>query len=307
MKRKKAKYIVSAEPVPKEEFGQCKVFQSIVNVYQGLTSGEDRKFVFVDEDGNVKERTARRVTCDSQIFHDSFGDDSLLCVKLIYNDGTWEYGLKWWHNKWLTRDGRKLVPLYLKDGYVNEETGEVEEPHKYDKDARVPAWLLKLIPWYNERIEDAVANKDTSIETEDLSLDDWRKLCEVMNSGYVSPTATYSEVPIGKTGKMRKCAATISFLRDTYWQPMMTTWKNNICVNEYGVSSSILDTKNTVVATYTYLKSIYKRRGEYKRVYGVMPVANLLSITKRKWSNEGNGYEDVEVWNNLDQTVVGNV
>jgi hypothetical protein len=54
---------------------------------------------------------------------------------------------------------------------------------------------------------------------------------------------------------------------------------------------------------FTYLKSCYEDVMKHRAVGEIYPVSSLLSIMlKASWRDE-----ETELWNNLDQTVVGNL
>ena len=59
-----------------------------------------------------------------------------------------------------------------------------------------------------------------------------------------------------------------------------------------------------VVFLYRYLKSIYKDQVSSRKVYGLLPMGSVLNIERvHYWNDE----KAEEVWNNLDQTIAGNV
>ena len=61
-----------------------------------------------------------------------------------------------------------------------------------------------------------------------------------------------------------------------------------------------------VMYLYKYVKSVYKDRVSRRTTYKVYPISSVLNIVGIKgWA--GDEDEEVELWNNLDQTISGNV
>ena len=58
---------------------------------------------------------------------------------------------------------------------------------------------------------------------------------------------------------------------------------------------------------YTYLKSIYCDKWNYRRVNKLIAAEDLLSIGHKSWNGDKHEYETTEVWNSLDETCKGNV
>lgn len=307
-KRNGEKYIKCVETIPPDEYEKIPIFQSIMQLYHEYKPqhcrGDDLRFVF--QLGNdVKEHEFREICCSPNVFKDSWSDANVLMgVKLVYSDGTWEYGFKYWKDKGIVqRKNSVLRSLYTRAGVINEESKVLEDCMGYDGDTRIPAWIQAMIPMYNERIRDGVQNKDKSIETDDYTLSDFANLCDIVDSSFVTENAKYQEVEL-KTGTV-KMPIGLSFNKQDWWVPITTTWKDKICINEWGEASTMIDHTQVLVNAYRYLKSIYVDRETHRRVYSVFPLSDLFSIRKRIWGERERDFE--EVWNNLDQAVAGNI
>ena len=311
MKRIKRIEVVSLEDLPK-----AKVIQSLADLWKKEENGKtkyeggDLKFSYNGKNGELASRVFRGMVFSAKAFNDGFSDTNILPVKIHYRDGSWEYGLKWWEDKDVVyQRNKKLVPLFVKSGYVNDFSEEIEEAADTDKDSRVPAWILDLLPRYNEKIRDAVDGVGRDIPP-DVPLEDWEAVRDVVESGYVTSHTKYSTVKL--KNRSFNAPVGLSFTRHLPWQAILTTWKDNVCVNEFGIQDSkILDQNQMVVTVYSYLKSIYENIHEYRRVYTLVPISDLLFVTKETFDRDDDHpsghWIDAELWNNLDSTCRGMV
>ena len=313
MKKIKRIEVVSLEDLPK-----AKVIMSLANLWavdvgKGKTKyeGDDLKFAYMDsKTGEVVSKKFRGMVFSKKAFYDSFSDTNVLPVKIHYHDGSWEYGLKWWEDRDIVyQRNRRLVSLFVKSGYVNDHNEEIEDAADTDRDSRIPAWILDLLPRYNEKIRDALDGLPTDFPP-DIPLEDWDAVRNVVESGYVTEHTKYSEVKLKK--RSFKAPVGLSFTRNLPWQAILTTWKDNVCVNEFGIQKSkVLDQTQMVVTVYSYLKSIYANIHRHRKVYTLMPIADLLFVSKEKYERDeecpSGHWIDDEVWNNLDETIAGNV
>lgn len=310
-KRIKRVEVVSLEDLPK-----AKSLQSLANLWLKMENGKEKyegdelKFSYTDKNGELASKKFRGMVFSIRAFKDGFSDTNLLPVKIHYRDGSWEYGIKWWEDKDVVyQRNRKLVPLFVKSGYVNDHNEEIEDAADTDRDSRVPAWILDLLPRYNEKIRDSVNGVEIDIPP-DVPLEDWESVKDVVESGYVTSFTKYSTVKMKK--RRFKAPVGLSFTRNLPWQAILTTWKDNVCVNEFGMQNSkLLDHTQMIVTVYSYLKSIYENIHKHCKVYTLVPISDLLIVTKEKYDRDdthpSGHWIDDEVWNNLDQTVVGNI
>ena len=310
-KRIKRIEVVSLEDLPK-----AKIIESLANLWLKMENGKPKyegdelKFFYTDRNGELLSKKFRGMVFSIRAFKDGFSDTNLLPVKIHYRDGSWEYGIKWWEDKDVVyqRNG-KLVPLFVKSGYVNDHSEEIEDAADTDRDSRVPAWILDLLPRYNEKIRDAVNGVEIDIPP-DVPLEDWEAVKDVVESGYVTSFTKYSTVKLKR--RRFKAPVGLSFNRHLPWQAILTTWKDNVCVNEFGIQNSkLLDHTQMIVTVYSYLKSIYENIHKHCKVYTLVPISDLLFVTKENYSRDdehpGGHWVDDEVWNNLDQTCRGNI
>ena len=313
MKRIKRIEVVSLEDLPK-----ANIIQSLANLWKRVENGKTKyegdylKFSYIGRNGELASRTFNGMVFSTKAFNDGFSDTNMLPVKIHYRDGSWEYGLKWWEDKDIVyQRNRKLVPLFVKCGYVNDHSERIEDAAEIDRDARIPAWILELLPLYNEKIRDVVNNEISPGKFPlDVPRESWKAVKNVVESGYVTSFTKYSTVKL----KNRKFKAPVglSFTRNLPWQAISATWKDNVCVNEFGIQDSkFLDYTQMVVTVYSYLKSIYEDIHRRRRVYTLIPVSDLLCVTKENYTRDdahpGGHWIDDELWNNLDSACQGMV
>ena len=313
MKKRHGRYIKYVETIPEQEFKRIRVFQSILNALgdNDGTRVENRnhntRFV-IDRNGELEERDISEIVSKPEDFFNAFSEyNTVMGVKIFWSDGEMEYGFKSWCNKAIVhRKNSELVSIYTKDGVFNEETQEIEDIFDLEDDCQVPAWILKLMPGWNERIKDAILKGDTSVETKCVSLDDWKVVWDTINSKYTTNLAKCKEVTI--YGKRTIRAVGAEFNQSTWFTHVDSSWKNEVCEDTFGVSSQMLDKDAIKVFCYSYLKSIYRDRTSMRKVYDLFPVSSLLMIKRRRWTGGGFGdFNETEIWNSLDETCKGNV
>ena len=303
------------EPVSLDEFSSSPLLMSIKS---SMHKDEDNTFIFQNQKMDLVERRIRKVYpvegYDKNPMSDPFNESTcLMCVKIHYRDGSWEYGFKYWKERYLLRpERRNLLPIYLKDGYIDESTGEVVD--SYDTDDSyyttfVPYRLLRKLPTYNEFMRKRAKSKEKSSNKE-ISEDE--QICDVIDSSYVRRNGVKFSVPPlkGKPKNIGKMA---------WAENMNVLIKECMSGNQYNewyefrgfdhedghirlVKCDDIDNRPRFFK-FTYLKSCYEDAMEHRTVGEIYPVSSLLSIMlKDTWRSE-----EIELWNNLDQTVIGNV
>ena len=313
MKKNNDRYIKHVSLIPDDEFKKLGLFKSMMERFENHDGSKAKdshmKMAYLDRDGELKELDIEELVTKKADFIDSWADGRVFCaVKILWSDGTWEYGLKRWND--VTRVYRKnckLKPLYAKVGVINDETNEIEDVAAFDSDSRIPAWILELIPRYNEKIRDKVETypPKNEIDQGGVTFDDWREVYKVMTSNYISTNAHWSKLNLGKITK--GMAISPVFDRNKWWTPTMTTWKDTICKQEFGAVSELLELATVKVFCYSYVKSLYCDNWKKVREYQVIPISNILMLKKHKWNDAAHGWMDEEVWNNLDEACKGNV
>ena len=288
MKRIKRIEVVAFSDLPK-----AKVIESLAILWKKYI-GKSLKFSYNGRNGELESRQFNGMVFSVDEFNDEFSDNyNVLPVKIHYRDGSWEYGIKWWEYKDVVyQRNRKLVPLFVKRGYVNGHSEEIENPVDTDRDSMVPAWILDLLPRYNEKARDSVndvSDGGSGGVYRGVPIEDWKTVNDVVGSRYVTSCTKYSTVKT-KKGEF-KAPTGMSIDPDLKWD------------DDYQ--------KQMVVPIYSYMKSIYENIYRKRRVYTLIPISDLLIVTKESYvcdyyHPKGCWVED-EVWNNLDQTVAGNV
>lgn len=304
------------EPVSLDEFNSSPLLMSIKS---SMRKDDDYTFIFQNQKMDLVERKIRKVYpiegYDKNPLTDPFNEStSLVCVKIHYRDGSWEYGFKYWNDQCRPcPEKRNLLPIYLKDGYIDEYTGDVVD--SYDRDDSyyttfVPYRLLRKLPTYNEFMRRRAKFKENS--GKEISEDE--QVCQVIDSSYVRRIGVKFGVPPlkGKPKNMGKVAWAESMnvvFNDCFGGNPQHEWYE-VRGFDYGdggqqlrlVKYDGIDNRPRFFK-YTYLKSCYEDVMEHRKVGEIYPVSSLLSIMlKDSWRDT-----ETELWNNLDQTVAGNV
>ena len=302
------------EPVPLDEFNSSPLLMSIKS---SMHKDDDNTFIFQDQKMDLVERRIRKVYpiegYDKNPMTDPFNEStSLVCVKIHYRDGSWEYGFKYWREQYVPHpEKRNLLPIYLKDGYIDEFTGEVVDSYDMDDSyytTFVPYRLLRKLPTYNEFMRRRVKSQEKS--NKETSEDE--QICDVIDSSYVRRNGVKFSVPPLKgkpkdIGKMAWAENMNVLISDYIAGNPQNEWYEGRGT-DYGSGQMRLVKCNDIANRprffkFSYLKSCYEDVIEHKTVGEIYPVSSLLSIMlKDSWRDE-----ETELWNNLDQTVAGNV
>ena len=309
MKKPKDRYIKHVELIPPDEFKNLKVFQSMLRTFEkhNSTSGHDidMKMVVLTKDGDTKIMRIEDLVCNKNDWFNAFSDKSCFCaVKMLWSDGKWEYGFKFRYSKdRICRKNGLLNPVYTKIGEVDE-NGVIVDALANEDYCRVPAWILNMIPMWNERIRDALNVDDHIVETKLFNLDDWRDVQRTLDSEYATNHAHIENIKID--GKQVKMPVNIVFDRNKHLSPVFTEWKKGVFDKEFG-SEAIFEAPHMKVVCYSYLKSIYCNKVKRVKEYKVIPLSDVIMLTKSRWDGSINKYVEDEVWNSLDETCKGNV
>lgn len=326
-----------------EEVKNSPGVNSVVGLFgkndNGWAYSKDFKFSYMDSDGELKERVFRNVCTTDEFVKNIFNEGTAIQpVRILRHDGEWETGFRWWEEKAVVvrRNGR-LRPYYSLDGVYNPKTKKIEDMHEIDSSCRLPAWILKCLPLYNEKVRDGLEKMDSKLLPPSMSLKDCDSLRKGINSGYFQsfdmklkslklkgvgertvPTKTWLRTKDSRPGS--KCPS---------WHPITVSWEGDVCIQEEGIMKMkkssermqylapthgdsydglmnlLMDCGRSIeedTLCYSYFKSIYEDVQIKKRIYHIIPMYNLLTISKSPYDKEGS-----EVWNNLDQTVIGNI
>ena len=309
MKKSNDRYIKYVELIPPDEFKKNKVFQSMIRAFKehSDTDGHDMdmRMVVLTKDGDTKNMRILDLVCYKDAWLNSSLDGRCFCaVKMLWSDGNWEYGLKRkFRQERLYRKNGLLKPIYTKIGEVGK-NGLFVDTMSQDYQCGIPAWILNMIPMWNERIRDALNVDDHIVETKLFSLEDWRDVQRTLDSEYATNHAHIENIKID--GKQVKMPVNIVFDRNKHLSPVFTEWKKSVFDKEFG-SEAIFEAPHMKVVCYSYLKSIYCNKVKRVKEYKVIPLSDVIMLTKRRWDNNTQKYVEDEVWNSLDETCKGNV
>lgn len=223
---------------------------------------------------------------------DPFCDGYLIPVRIHYRNGCVGYGFKYWGVKTVVkRMNGKLRSYFIKDGYIDDATGELK--YEISSDSVIPCNILRMIPFYNEKVRD-----------DNNKMDDYNvnyNISSILSSNtFCTYETEYSVPPNSKNDvKMPWVQVDISNMRndkDNY--PSSYSSCNGSCVKETKDESLII--KRTYC--YSYFKSMYVDDMKLEYVYGIIPMSDLYVINRKV------GYvSEEEVWNNIDNTITGNI
>lgn len=330
-KSRSGKSVKWIENIGYDEVVNSRILSSIL---KSIKNGHEYVFMLQTDSGFV-EKYVRNVLPNEKTIGDPFKDPfndriSMICVKLHYWDGSWEYGFKHFHEERMETGARSLFPIYLRDGAIDEYTGEANGAEECDATGTgmiVPYRILRKIPLYNEKMRDRVlASKEKKSKPAEYRMcehDDEELVCDVIGSPYVRRlNVNYGKPPIkAKTGKMAwgedytyqalNWFERASGKKYSWYSPSQSTYYTCFCEDgsrsSYYMSDPDDDKPKVRYVKYSYLKSCYERNFATRIRNEVFPVSSLLSIAERRlWGAVGT--EEClgeEVWNNLDQAVRG--
>ena len=207
---------------------------------------------------------------------DPFSDGYLIPVRIHYRNGGVDYGFKYWSLKTVVkRRNGKLRSFFIKDGYIDDATGELKADISSKLASVIPCNILRMIPFYNEKVRDMDDyNVNSHISMQISSI--------LSSNNFCTYETEYSVPPNSKNDvKMPWVQVDISNMRndkDEVYPPTKRTY------------------------CYSYLKSIYVDDIKFEYVYGIIPMSDLYTI------NRNGGFSSrEEVWNNIDNTITGNI
>lgn len=305
-RRKSTVYIKCVEPLTEEEFGRIDVLKSIGNLFDnahdrvGYYAPYSLKFMYVNpKDRQLVSRVFNTIAFGSKLLQDSFHcDKAIQPVRIVYSDGHTDYGFKYYTEKRIVNRKKSVLrPLYTKDGYINS-FGEVEDAYDIDDSTRVNAWVLRMLPQYNEKMMD----DESGPVSQKSNISGIRAIRNAVDSNYVcKEMISYSTPPV--CPDFGKVAWKFETTPNPEYTLVRNRWSDRNIISEYQVFGD-KTYRSPRVACYSYLKSIYYDNISYRKAYGIIPISDLLSI-RVPMSSGGKGNDDEEVWNNLDSTVHG--
>ena len=126
-----------------------------------------------------------------------------------------------------------------------------------------------------------------------------------LDSEYATDQAYMKNININ--GKQVKMPVTIELDENKYWGPASTVWNENMISGKFGSVLDRIQTDHMTISCYSYLKSIYYNKVKYVNEYKVIPLSDVIMLTKAVWNVELHKYTECEVWNSIDETCKGNV
>ena len=241
-----------------------------------LCNGTSLTCKFNDHKGGIGSRDFMKILYNGQDCIDQFVYDSLIPVRIHYRNGGVEHGFKYCNVKTVVkRRNGKLRSFFIKDGYIDDATGELT--YEISSDSVIPCNILKMIPFYNEKV------RDDKIKSDGYNVNSSMQISSILSSNnFCTYETEYSVPPNSKNDvKMPWVQVDISNMRndkDEVYPPTKRTY------------------------CYSYLKSIYVDDIKFEYVYGIIPMSDLYVINRKV------GYvSEEEVWNNIDNTITGNI
>lgn len=328
-------YVKRVENLTDEEWEKSPLMVSLRKAAPTNPNGNGYRLNVATDDGGLVQRKFKEISWGKDAFKNAFSEEStLVAVKLTFSDGSTEYGFKCRESKTIVnRKNAILEPIFIREGMWDDYLGRfVDCPKDVVSTRKIPAWLLKRIPMYSEKIRDRVT-KDEWAKYNETQFED--VLHRVMTSDLVSNWAVFGKPPSDTHKKGDNVAYRTFHAIDLsnnyqyyqYQRPMEYGYRPYDDWNEspryYIVKESIKNGPNEiemgidpikkqlleemtkqVVYLYRYVKSIYRDQISRRKVYTIMPISNVLTIERMKnWNDD----TTEEVWNNLDQAVLGNV
>lgn len=270
------------EYITKDDVETSKTMMTIM----GLCNGTTLKCTFNDHKGGIETRRFKEFHFkDGNKQFDPFCEGwGLIPVRIHYKNGDCEFGFKYFdRTEIVTRKNGKLKPFYIKDGYIDDITGELvcdlDDAHN-----GVQYRVLRKLPFFNEKIRDmAKHERDNTFE----------QIMSLLISDFCVSNAQYSIPPKSKYQEKMPWVESDGSYDDRGYD-------YKISYGDGGNWMYIDKNKSKKTNCYSYWKSMYVdvRRASY--VYGIIPLSDLYTIHREiGWKDE------VEVWNNLDSTLIG--
>ena len=341
-------YVKYVKDLTQEEWEKSPLFESIRKAVGDRGKADGFRLNVALDNGDMVQKRFKEIKWGKDAFKDMWSEEyTLVAVKVGFSDGTTDYGFKFRESKNIVnRKNAVLEPIFIREGIWSEVDEDfVDCPKSVISTRKIPAWMLKRLPMYCERIRDwaeADKNENRYRRPEDETFEG--ALHSVMTSELVSNWVVFGKLPF-KNGKGdEKFAYRVSpafdpdkrfkewrvsdpfeyvsysnqFSDSTYYTPVnfnplgyyvvKETYNDNVQEIEMEPDPTrkriLEEMSKSVVFLYRYLKSIYKDQVSHRKVYGLLPMGSVLNIERLNYWNDEKAEE---VWNNLDQTIAGNV
>ena len=264
------------EYLSKEEALGSKELKSVICLCNGTSS---LTCTFDDHKGGIGSHDFTEIFYNNGFdYIDPFSDCSLIPVRIHYRNGDVGYGFKYWSVKTVVkRRNGKLRSFFIKDGYIDDATGELT--YEFSSNSVIPYNILRRLPFYNEKVRDDNIMRDGDVKS---IVSPNIQISSILSSNFCTYMTEYSVPPNSKNDvKMPWVQLEISNMlndKDEVYSPTKRTY------------------------CYSYLKSMYVDDVRIERVYDIIPMSDLYVINR----NVGFSSHE-EVWNNIDNTIIGNI
>ena len=356
-------YVKYVKDLTQEEWEKSPLFESIRQAVGDRGNDDGFRLNVALDNGDMVQKKFREIKWGKDAFKDMWSEEyTLVAVKVGFSDGTSDYGFKFMESKTIVnRKNAVLEPIFIREGIWSERDGEfVDCPKSVISTRKLPAWMLKRLPMYNERIRDIAKSEAKecryrrpdeetfegalhSVMISDLTSNwaafgkppfegfkDGGKFAYRISSAF-NPDGRFGEWDVGDQYEYNNYPGRYEFVSYSnqstdgvkYYTPAYYTPAARSPLGYYIVTETNKDAaeeiecetdpirkrlfeemSKRVVFRYSYLKSIYKDNVSTRKVYGLFPMGSVLNIERVHYWHDKNAEE---VWNNLDQTVAGNL
>ena len=347
-------YVKYVKDLTQEEWEKSPLFESIRQAVGDRGNADGFRLNVALDNGDMVQKKFREIKWGKDSFKDMWSEEyTLVAVKVGFSDGTSDYGFKFRESKTIVnRKNAVLEPIFIREGIWSERDGEfVDCPKSVISTRKLPAWMLKRLPMYNERIRDIAKSEAKECRYRRPDEETFEgALHSVMISDLTSNWAAFGKPPFEGFKDNGKFAYKISSAFNpedrvgrwnvgdqyqyeyvsysnqfteynpvaSYYNPVarsplgyyIVTETNKDAEEEIESETDPIrkrlfeEMSKRVVFRYSYLKSIYQDNVSTRKVYGLFPMGSVLNIERVNYWHDKNGEE---VWNNLDQTVAGNL
>ena len=345
-------YVKYVKDLTQEEWEKSPLFESIRKAVGDRGNADGFRLNVALDNGDMVQKKFREIKWGKDSFKDMWSEEyTLVAVKVGFSDGTSDYGFKFRESKTIVnRKNAVLEPIFIREGIWSERDGEfVDCPKSVISTRKLPAWMLKRLPMYNERIRDIAKSEAKECRYRRPDEETFEgALHSVMISDLTSNWAAFGKPPFEGFKDNGKFAYKISSAFNpedrvgrwnvgdhyeyvsysnqfteynpvaSYYNPVARSPLGYYIVTETNKDADeeiesetdpirkrlFEEMSKRVVFRYSYLKSIYQDNVSTRKVYGLFPMGSVLNIERVNYWHDKNGEE---VWNNLDQTVAGNL
>ena len=261
------------EYLTREEALGSKELKSVISVCNGTSL----TCKFNDHKGGIGSRKFTEIVYKGFDYIEPFSYNFIIPVRIHYRNGDVDYGFKYCDMKSVVkRKNGKLRSYFIKDGYIDDATGELR--CEISSGSVIPCNILMMLPFYNEKVRDNTNTDGYNVNSSMQIM----QISSILTSDFCAYATEYSVPPKSKNDvKMPWVQMDISNMRndkDEVYPPIKRTY------------------------CYSYFKSMYVDDIKIESVYGIIPMSDLYTINREVGFSSRE-----EVWNNIDNTITGNI